>query len=103
MPLADLVCFSNAMKERTKLNAKVKWSAFATALVATGVGFSQSLIYINPPVLKVIAWFPAAIIVKHFSGDPFAMVIVALMQFPLLAGLGLTILRYRGPIIAISA
>jgi hypothetical protein len=49
------------------------------------VGLSQTLIYKTCPPIRMVLWFPLAVIAKRLTHDDQAMVCAALLQFPLLS------------------
>src|SRR3978361_1047191 len=63
---------------------------------ATVAGLSQTLIYMTCPPMRMVLWFPLAVIAKRVTHDDFAMVCAALLQFPLFAFV-LTIFLRRWP------
>jgi len=54
-------------------------------VVATVAGLSQTLIHKTCPPIRMVLWFPLAVIAKNVTHDDLAMVLAALLQFPLLA------------------
>jgi hypothetical protein len=56
--------------------------AIMFALVATGVGWSQSLIYKETPLVPLALWFPLVVIT---GARDLVAVALSLIQFPLLA------------------
>lgn len=56
--------------------------AFALALLATVIGWSQSLVFKDTPVVPLALWFPLVILT---GSRDLAAVAVSLIQFPLLA------------------
>ena len=57
-------------------------AAFVLAVVATMIGWSQSLIYKDTPVRPLALWFP---IVVLSSAHDISAVALSLVQFPLFA------------------
>ena len=60
----------------------------------TSFGLSRTLIFKNPQLESVLLWFPAALLVKHFTGGDIAMLITACVQFLLLGGAYIALVRY---------
>jgi hypothetical protein len=61
-------------------------TAFAFAILATIIGWSQTFIYyVNSPVIPAICWFPLVVLVQPL-GDV-EMIVLSLIQFPLFATL----------------
>ena len=56
--------------------------AYALAVLATLVGWSQSLIYKETPTVPLVCWFPFVVL---SSLEDIAGAVVSLVQFPVLA------------------
>jgi hypothetical protein len=56
--------------------------AFVLAIIATVIGWSQSMIYKITPVVPLVLWFPLIVVTDTHD---LAAVALSLIQFPLLA------------------
>src|SRR4051794_22016686 len=71
--------------------ARINIFALTLAIVATVVGWSQSLIYYRVPPIPLALWFPFIVLADLNQGP---MILVSLIQFPLFAMVFVTAIRW---------
>lgn len=75
---------------------------FGCMAILTLFGLSQTFVFKNPQLDRVLLWFPAALAVKHFTGGDIAMLMTACVQFLLLGAVYVALVRYlRRPYVAL--